>query len=762
MYPILYEQITAGTVPQHNGLGVLSDCLSCKVEQGRNSIYELTLEYPITGLHAEELAIRRILKAKPNFTDDAQLFRIDRIGKVMNGKFTVYAKHISYDLSGNDIVSGEATSAVAACSLLQSAAQGYSITTDKTVSGNFKIDAPSSVRSWFGGKKGSILDVFGTAEIKYDNFRIQFLLHAGQDRGVTIMYGKNLLELSQEIGDSLYTHVRAFYKGNDDVVVSGNKVATGLTLDVPKTLILDLSTEYESAPTVAQLTTRTEEYISSHNLTTPTNNIKLDFVQSSELTNRVDLCDTVNVYYEALGITRTQVKCIRTVYDCLKERYTETEFGDAKTNIIDTIAQNNQALSERPTTTVLENAVKHATEMITGNLGGYVVMHDANGDGKPDEILIMNTESIETASQVWRFNKSGLGYSNSYSGNYGLALTADGQIVADRITSGTLNANVIKAGVLSDANGNSTIDMTNGEAKLKNLKAKNGFYLIDTNNVTRAEVIYNYGSGTSLNLKDNSANTVVSMFYDASTSNGGQIRLFNLNQKSTFNVWANNSSNEGCVVWINDKNGNNKVFVKGTPNGGIFQVYDASGTASFTVEGDKGSLFAVLSRFTASQGNYGATVQVKNNSNQVHTNIFTGTSGQSEIYTGDGSSTNIYLHGGSGNITCVSLTQTSSRKVKANIKPIKDSEKILELQAISFDFKNKNRGTDKRGFIAEEVEKILPNLVTAETEETPASLDYIGMIPYLQDVVKKQNKRIDELESRIARLEEMLQSSKGE
>ena len=113
MYPILYQEITTGTVPQHNGLGILSDCISCTVEQEKNSIYELTMEYPREGQHAEELVLRRILKVKPNPTDNPQLFRIDRIGKTMNGKFTVYAKHISYDLSGYSITSGTASSIAA-------------------------------------------------------------------------------------------------------------------------------------------------------------------------------------------------------------------------------------------------------------------------------------------------------------------------------------------------------------------------------------------------------------------------------------------------------------------------------------------------------------------------------------------------------------------------------------------------------------------------------------------------------------------------
>lgn len=461
MFPILYENLESG-VPQHHGLGVLSDAISCVVEQERNGIYELTMEYAATGIHADEIKLRRIIKVKPNFTDAPQLFRIDRIGKVMNGVFTVYAKHISYDLSGVLISSGTASSASSACLLLQNAATGYTITTDKTTTGNFKITEPSSVRSWFGGKEGSFLDVFGTAEIVYNNFNIQFKLHAGQDKGVTIRYGKNLLELSQEIGDSVYTHVVAFFK-NDDVMVMGSKVSTGLTLDTEKTLILDVSGNYENPPTNQQLTTYTQNYISNNNLTVPSNNIVLDFVQSGELSNRVDLCDTVTVYYEALGITRTQVKCIRTKWDCIREKYIETEFGDATGSLADSIIETNRAIAEKPSSTDMDYAIRNATQLITGNLGGYVVLHDADGDGEPDEILIMNTPDISTSTKLWRFNKNGLGYSSTgYDGSYGLAMTADGAIVADFITAGTMSGNRVRAGIIESNNHQLIINLDTG------------------------------------------------------------------------------------------------------------------------------------------------------------------------------------------------------------------------------------------------------------------------------------------------------------
>ena len=78
-------------------------------------------------------------------------------------------------------------------------------------------------------------------------------------------------------------------------------------------------------------------------MTRATSSITLDFVQLSNLEERVDLCDTVSIYFEALGIS-TQLKCVATVWDVLTERYTSTTFGDPKTDITDTIASTQERI----------------------------------------------------------------------------------------------------------------------------------------------------------------------------------------------------------------------------------------------------------------------------------------------------------------------------------------------------------------------------------------------------------------------------------
>ena len=691
MIPILYQSLTEGTVPTNFGIGSLTDTLEASVTEERNGKFELTLIYPANGIHAEEIQPNRFIKAKPNYTDNAQLFRIYKVGKPMNGKFSVYAQHISYDLSGKLISSGTASSCAAAITLLQPKAGAFTLATDISKSASFKIDAPSSVRSWFGGKAGSLLDLYG-GEWKYDNYTASLMSARGADRGVQIRYGKNLTQLSQELDMSnLVTGIVPYYIDSNGNVTEGAKVSTGLTLDVARDIAIDFSQDVnpESGTAIlTQLANLATAYKNSNNLVSINNSITLDFVQNGNLTERVDLCDTVHIFFEALGITAS-AKCISTTWNVLKDRYTKTTFGSARTNIADTISKNTLAVDNAADRAF----VNHSSALITGNLGGYVVLHDGDGDGEPDEILIMNKADIATATQVWRWNKGGLGYATSYAGPYNtIAITADGKINASAMTTGTLNANLIKAGVISDTQGNSSINMTTGAAKMNNFTAKMNFYLVNAAEATKAW----------LNI-DGSGNT-------------------------WFSLRCASSSNDLVKIWANDANG-----------AGVFQLLRSNGNA-------------IVEAGTAL--NNGGGIGIRNGNDVVIGDFMTaGDDGAYFDLRNSSGTQKIYMYGSSGSITCVSLTQTSSREVKENIKPIEDAEKILEIDAVSFDYKDKAQGTNRRGFIAEDVAQVLPNLVTPKDEEGhPASLDYMQMIPYLQAVIKEQEKRIAALESKINKM----------
>lgn len=124
-----------------------------------------------------------------------------------------------------------------------------------------------------------------------------------------------------------------------------------------------------------------------------------------------------------------------------------------------------------------------------------------------------------------------------------------------------------------------------------------------------------------------------------------------------------------------------------------------------------------------------------------------------KFFNSDGNvSSSTFAFTNNGNNTMVAsgtITQGSSRKIKENIEdiPIEEAEKILELEPVRFDYIHGMK--DRRGFIAEDVAEVLPNLVTPEEEDIPASLDYNGIIPYLVKMVQKQQEEINELKRRL-------------
>ncbi|MEE0858895.1 MAG: phage tail spike protein [Acutalibacteraceae bacterium] len=112
----------------------------------------------------------------------------------------------------------------------------------------------------------------------------------------------------------------------------------------------------------------------------------------------------------------------------------------------------------------IENAVENATNLITGNNGGYLYIKK-NEDGQPEELYILDTPAIDDAQNVIRLNKNGFGFSHTgYNGTFTNAWTIDGSLVADFITTGSLNASLIKTGKITSAtNDKIYFDLTSGE-----------------------------------------------------------------------------------------------------------------------------------------------------------------------------------------------------------------------------------------------------------------------------------------------------------
>lgn len=463
MSPILY----AATESEFstNGIGILSDAASCVVTEERNGSYELEMQYPVMGLHYGSITYRSLILAKSKPDGEPQPFRVYRITRPMGGMVTVYARHISYDLSGVVVPAFSATGvegvfdAIAKKAIPQD--NGFSFWTDKTSTSGVATTVPNSVRSLLGGIQGSILDVFG-GEYEFDRFTIKLWRRRGEDRGVTIRYGKNLTALEQDANcASVYTAVYPYWTGEDVTVELPEKIveAPG-TYDFVRILPLDLTSVFEGQPTADQLRTSAQYYIADNNVGVPRVSLSLSYAQLDG--EKVDLCDTLTVTFAEMGVNTT-AKVIKTTFDVLQDRYSSVEIGDMRASISETIAGQAETISSLPQT--IQQAVLNATGWLTGDNGGYVIFR-RNDAGQLVEQFISDSLDLQTAKNVWRWNLGGLGFSsNGVNGPYRLAITQDGRIVADFVTAGILTAITIQS-----MDGKSTWNLSTGEMDLYNTK----------------------------------------------------------------------------------------------------------------------------------------------------------------------------------------------------------------------------------------------------------------------------------------------------
>lgn len=90
---------------------------------------------------------------------------------------------------------------------------------------------------------------------------------------------------------------------------------------------------------------------------------------------------------------------------------------------------------EKQQYTSLQGEIQHAANLITGATGGHIRINFDGTSSTPAEMLVMDTDNIATAQNVWAFNQNGIGhFANGYGvGTLNLALTMDGHIVAERI-----------------------------------------------------------------------------------------------------------------------------------------------------------------------------------------------------------------------------------------------------------------------------------------------------------------------------------------
>jgi len=359
MIPILYGATTTTFGVEAEGFE-LRDIISCIVTEERNGAFELKMVISKDDSHFPELETDKIILAKPNESDDPQPFRIYRITKPLNGKVTVYGEHIVNRLmhvpvkifSVANKTAEEAMNALKTNALVTCPFTFESNIVTKT---NYVVTTPSALKSKLVGSTGSILQIYG-GEYKYDKYKVSLLAERGEDSGVTLQYGENITNITQEQAMSnVYTGICPYWKGQDtggqDIVVtlpSSSPIVYAsdhASFPYERILTMDFSQKIDHVPTEAELRAAAEAYITNNKISEPNATFDVSFVpvwqavgeeQLKEVSS-VSLCDTVTVNYPSLGIS-AKAKVVKTEYNVLTERYNKITIGTTKTSFTERLA----------------------------------------------------------------------------------------------------------------------------------------------------------------------------------------------------------------------------------------------------------------------------------------------------------------------------------------------------------------------------------------------------------------------------------------
>ena len=339
-------------------IGRLPEAISCVCHEVLWGENVATIVIPKTARYFGELHEGGILKIRQNDFLGNQLFRISKIGKVMsNGNVTVYCEHISYDTKKVAVLpfSGIGISNVLSQLTLHIANQTpFKLYTDMANDySQVTFTVPTPLREVLGGTEGSIRDIFsgpgGICELLCDNLNIYILKHRGNNTGVTIEYGKNLLELTHEHDISeVYDAVLGYATTQEGRAIIGDLYLLSST-QYQRVKIVDLTDKLAEGqtPNKTIVNTLTQQYVAQNDVGTPSITINVSF-QSLKRTEQyelikqleqINLGDYVNVRVSDIGVN-TMAEVIEVQYDTLAEEYTSMILGNTINNLPTTISKN--------------------------------------------------------------------------------------------------------------------------------------------------------------------------------------------------------------------------------------------------------------------------------------------------------------------------------------------------------------------------------------------------------------------------------------
>lgn len=452
----------------------LKNFLKCEIAEILNGVYELNFEYPLESDDSHLLENGKVLKA--NNYDGKQLFRIIQLQKELD-IIKGYALHITYDLLGNfieDIFIQGMNGARALHEVLTRSTDEHNFigTSDIQYLHNSRLVRKNTLEAIMGDKDNSLLSRWG-GELYRDNFRINWLNKIGNDKGVSIRYAKNLTGFEYKVDLSgLVTHF--IPKGFDGLLLPEKYVISPLAdkykpivkrkvLELEDVISKKVSPTQENAVDHEQALALLKEKANKafeNGADKPEITCTVSFVDLSQTKEykrfktleKIYLGDTVEVEYKGIKI---KTRCVGYSYDCLQDRYLNLQLGNTpEPNLLANAINQQKALIER-VEQIERGNVEKAKEAIKASLNEGL---GSNIKYYKDRILIMDTDSEETARVVWKFNSNGLSVSTSgVNGEFRMATTKDGMFFAEIITGLKINSEMIETGAIDFKHLSSTV-----------------------------------------------------------------------------------------------------------------------------------------------------------------------------------------------------------------------------------------------------------------------------------------------------------------
>lgn len=449
---ILYEKGTTDFTK--NGLGYLSNVLSAYVIDEINGEYSLTFEYPIKDSMASQLIEDRIVKCKVA-DGTSQCFVIKSTTKNFD-KMTIKCSHLFYlllDDFADDIYPQNLSPKPFLDWIIARAnyVLPFTTTSDVTTTKSARYVRKNLVEIILGEIDNSMVNLFGI-ELERNNWNIGLKARIGSDNGEKLIFGKNITGVDVNI-DTTSTYTRIMPLGFNGLQIPELYVDASNINDYPYPRIClyefpDIkydpndASAYQTEAEAQQALRDAVADLYANGINKPQINIKIDWLELSKTEEykqystleRVNLGDTITCNLFGMDY---ETRVIKTIYNPLTDRIEEFEVGTFQPSIATTMNKVEFDLSQVNPSSILEQATENATNLITQAMGGYVYKTNS-------ELYIMDNEDPNLAVHVWRWNINGLGYSSTgINGDYGLAMTMDGQIVANFITTGQIDTSVI-------------------------------------------------------------------------------------------------------------------------------------------------------------------------------------------------------------------------------------------------------------------------------------------------------------------------------